>query len=87
VPFAAARGLKLTPRQTPVEKLPLENLSSAFSTEIAATTRKQSENFFAKNRIYIDEPEILVSAVEKACRIPAGLLFSESKSAAKQIER
>jgi hypothetical protein len=44
-----------------------KNLSSAFSTEIAATHTKQSENKFPKTRIYIGEPAILVSAVEKAC--------------------
>jgi hypothetical protein len=44
----------------------VENLSSAFSTEVAATATKQSENIFWATRIYIDESAILKLEHQKA---------------------
>src|SRR5580692_1581380 len=43
-----------------------QNLSSAFSTEVAATATKQSENLFWETRIYIDESAILKLEHQKA---------------------
>jgi len=54
-------GMPLGPVEKPVEKF----LSSAFSTEIAVTATKQSENLFPATRIYIAEPATLVLAVKK----------------------